>query len=220
MRPVLAVTLGALLISCGGGGGGSNDGGAGSGGGGGSGGSGGTTETGGSGGTANTGGTGGMKMPCDLQITDATGSNVGFDEFTNTGAQGSTKPAKDAAPQNQGFHAQMRMGTLTHALDLTVAGPTPTVGASYTMGSIDATLAAGQGALYFSTIDGVDNYTWEPGAGATLTVAAISPGLLTSYYNVTFKFDGFPLMPRGAATANKATGTFKMSGLCQGAITK
>ncbi len=151
-------------------------------------------------------------MDCELTITDAAGANVEITAFSSMVGQGNTTH-KSGHPIEYGFAANASTTSTIVQLNIGVSGDTLTVGAPY---------AAPDSAFIDLTINNVvDNtglHDWTLAAGGAVKVDAIGPGPVAHYQNVTFALADVTMEPSPTATANKATGTFKLSGKCSGNI--
>lgn len=162
-------------------------------------------------------GTGGAMMDCELAITSASASsNIDITEFSASHAQGSEKHPQ-MGPWSYGFAAGESTATEVLLLNIGVGGPMLTQGMSYT---IDDT----SGGIVLLTINAPGAMTgekdWTAMPGSTMTVDLITPGVVSGYRDVTFGLKDLVMVPDTALGAgNVATGTFKMTGKCKGAIT-
>jgi hypothetical protein len=156
-------------------------------------------------------------MACELQISDVMDSNISITAISTPAGQGSTTH-KDGHLQQQGIHAGSSSNDLIVSFDVTVGGDTPTVGATY---EVDVQNSAANTGVFLQVgnVSAVD-HVWSGKAGETISIAAVTPGLISSYDDVTFHFDNLVMEVDPDSINNQATGTFKISGDCKGAITK
>jgi len=164
-------------------------------------------------------GTGGSMpgtMDCQLAIAN-TDANIDLTEFSAPAGQGSEKHPQ-MGPFQYGFAASAMTMGIVRLLNIGVGGPVLTQGMTYT---IDDT----SGGIVLLTLNDINGTTgekdWTAMPGSTMTVDAITPGLVSQYQNVTFGLSNLVMQADTSLGAgNKATGSFKMSGKCTGAITK
>ncbi|MEP7125684.1 MAG: hypothetical protein ABJE95_32440 [Byssovorax sp.] len=182
----------------------------------GSGGSGGGSTTSASSSASGTGGSMPAAMDCELTITDVSGANVNITAFSASHAQGAEKhPQGD--PIQYGFAAgDSTEKGVVKLLNIGVSGPMLTQGMTYSLDDKGSILE-----LTINDTGGADGEKdWKAAPGSKMTVDAITPGVVSGYRNVTFGLTNVGMVVDVALGAgNKATGTFKMSGKCLGAVT-
>lgn len=181
----------------------------------GSGGSGGEATTSSSSSTTGAGGSPAM-MDCQLTITDAAGANVNITSYSASHAQGAEKHPQ-GEPIEYGFAAgDSTEKGVVKLLNIGVSGPMLTQGMTYSLDD--------KGAILELTINDTGTANgekdWTAAPGAKMTVDSVAPGVVSGYRSVTFGLDNVAMVVDVALGAgNVATGTFKMSGKCNGAVT-
>lgn len=150
-------------------------------------------------------------MDCELTITNPGGANVALTEFSSMVGQGNTTH-KDGHPIEYGFANNASTMTTIVQLNMVVSGDALTAGATYTAPDayIDLTIN--------NVVDNSGVHDWVLAAGGSIKVDAVGPGPVAHYKNVTFALTDAPMEPSTVSSANKATGTFTMSGKCSGNV--
>lgn len=153
---------------------------------------------------------------CDLEVTDAEGSNVPIGRFDADHGNGMSTDSA-AHPQQHAFEAStVTPGSGYLALNLTFNGEWPSVGASYTL---DPILPSAQTSISF-TQDGPDpKRIWAGAPGSAITVLGVRQTVLPAdylYTEVTFELKDVEFQPSTLPGGSSALGHFKFSGLCDG----
>jgi hypothetical protein len=157
-----------------------------------------------------------MAMDCQLTITDAAGTNVDITSYSASHAQGAEKHPQ-GEPIQYGFAAgdSTEKGVIK-LLNIGVSGPMLTQGMTYSLDD--------KGAILLLTINDTNTMEgekdWTAAPGGKMTVDSVAPGVVSGYRSVTFGLSNVGMVVDAELGAgNKATGTFNVSGKCNGAVT-
>lgn len=153
-------------------------------------------------------------MDCEIQFTEASGANLELASFSSGPGQGNTTQ-KAGHPTEYGIAASANTSTSSVILNITVSGDAPAKGASYTVANDDSSVID---LTINDVVGGTGLHDWVAAPGSVVTIAAVGPGPIPHYTNVTFHLDGVMMQPSTIATMNHAMGTFKATGQCAGNI--
>ena len=164
--------------------------------------------------TSSTSGSGGSTpaMECELTITNID-ANIDITSYGASHAQGAEKHVEGEAIAYVFAAADSSHKGVTELLNIGVSGPMLTQGMTYSLDEKSSILL-----LTIIDTTAVEK-DWKAAPGAKMTVDLIKPGVVTGYRSVTFGLTDVLLEADAELGAgNKATGTFKMSGECTGAV--
>ncbi len=136
-------------------------------------------------------------------------------QFTAAHAQGAEKHP-EGRPFAYGFAGSASTASEIRLLNIGVSGPALAQGMTYSLDD--------KGAIRLLTINNTGAMTgemdWRAAPGGKMTADSVKPGVISGYRSVTFGLHDVVMAPTpNLGAGNKATGTFKMSGECNGAVT-